>query len=439
MKALQVSFPKLIIITLAIASIVFFLSYKWVNYQWRYNIASDGKGYYIYLPAAFIYQDFSFEFTQQTEAKYYDDSQPPVVQLPDDKKLNKYFAGEAILLIPFFLIAHLLSFILGVPTDGYSFFYQASVSVAAVFYALAGLLMMSKYLKHFIVSENVITFVLILTFGGSTLLHYTWMEPSMSHVYSFFVINAFIALAAAFFISHRKTTLFLLFAILGIICLIRPVNILIILALPFIWMMLKNKTSIKNLIQSKPIFLLGLLLFLMIVFIQLIFYKLQIGQWWIWAYHQEGFNFSKPHFFDFIFSFRKGWLIYTPIAFISLITAVYLWRNNLKILLSYFTPLIIILYVASSWHDWAYGAGYGSRPMTEYIGFALIPLAIYLEQIKNEVQKAIIIFFTWCFLLINCVHIYQINKHILLLDNMTFKAYKASFLKTSDEYINMLE
>lgn len=438
MKAL--SFPKLIIFTLAAVSLLFLLSFKLVNNQWRYNIASDGKGYYVYLPAAFIYHDFSFAFTEKTEAYYNPGSiQPPVAKLPNGQYLNKYFAGEAILLLPFFLIAHLLSSLLNLPTDGYSFIYASSVSVAAIFYALAGLWMLQKLLINFIESNNVIVYILMLVFAGSTLLHYTWMEPSMSHVYSFFAITAFMALAADFFKTQLKVKLILMFVVLGIICLIRPVNILIILTLPFIWILLKEKIPVEQLFQLKSTFFIALTLFVLIIFIQLGLYKLQIGRWWIWAYSNEGFNFSHPHFFDFIFSFRKGWLIYTPVAFVSIITAVFLWRNNTKLLLSFFIPIILIIYVASSWHDWVYGASYGSRPMTEYIGFVMIPFAIALQKIRNNGLKASLVFVSFCFLLLNCVHVYQINKHILLWDNMTFKAYKASFLKTSDVHTNMLE
>lgn len=436
-----VRFPNLIIITIAIASLVFFLSIKWVHNEWRYNIASDGKGYYVYLPAAFIYHDFTFQFTEKTEQQYNPGSiQPPVAQLPNGQKLNKYFAGEAILLMPFFLMAHLLSYLFHFPPDGYSFIYAAMVSLAAAFYALAGLYMLSRLLQLFAISEHIIAFILLLVFGGSTLLHYTWMEPSMSHVYSFFAINSFMALAADYFKHQQKGKLYLLFITLGIIGLLRPVNVLIVFSLPFIWLMLNLKNSVLLFIkQSITNVFLGVFLLMSIVFIQLILYNLQIGQWWIWAYTNEGFNFAHPHFFDIIFSFRKGWLIYTPMALVSILLALYIWRNNLILLGSFIMPLAIILYVASSWYDWAYGASYGCRPMTEFIGFAIIPLAIGLQKASKPITRSGIILVCWCFLLLNCVQVYQINKHILLWDNMTFKAYKASFLKTSEAAVNMLE
>jgi hypothetical protein len=441
MKIMFLSFPRLIIGTLATVSFVFFLSFKWVNHQWRYNIASDGKGYYVYLPAAFIYHDFSFQFTEKTEAIYNPGSiQPPVAQLPDGKKLNKYFVGEALLLIPFFLIAHVLTILFQLPADGYSFIYAIMVSVAALFYALAGLYMLNKLLLDFKVTNNIRAITFIVVFGGSTLLHYTWMEPSMSHVYSFFAINTFLALAANYFKHQQKIKLYLLFLTLGLICLIRPVNALVVLTLPFVWLMIQPIVSPINMLKNSfKTLILGTFLFAAIIFIQLGLYQLQIGQWWIWAYTNEGFNFSNAHFFDIIFSFRKGWLIYTPIALVSLLLAVYIWHKNLFVLCAFFMPLIVILYVASSWYDWAYGASFGCRPMTEMIGFVMIPFALSLQIIKNRITKLSLFFLVWCFLLLNCVQVYQINKHILLWDNMSFKAYKASFLKTSDADANMLE
>lgn len=441
MKAINLTFPKLIIYTLAITSLVFFLSFKWLNNQWRYNIASDGKGYYVYLPAAFIYHDFSYAFTEKTEAVYNPGSiQPPVAKLPNGKNLNKYYAGEALLLMPFFFIAHFLANLLQLPADGYSFIYAAMVSIAAVFYALAGLYMLTKLLRAFNVSHNIIAATIILVFGGSTLLHYTWMEPSMSHTYSFFAINAFMAIAADYFTKQHRIKLYLLFATLGVVCLLRPVNALVVLTLPFIWLMVQPQVSLFNMLKKAGIALLwGTLLFVLIVLIQLGLYQLQIGQWWIWAYVNEGFNFSQPHFFEIIFSFRKGWLVYTPIAGVSLLLALYRWHKKPILMFCFFIPLFVILYVASSWYDWAYGASYGCRPMTEIIGYAMIPFALALKKIESYLAKAGLLFIAWCFLLLNCVQVYQINKHILLWDNMSFKAYKASFLKTSDAHTNMLE
>jgi hypothetical protein len=439
MKALSISFSNLVIVTIGIVSIIFFLSFKWVNNQWHYNIASDGKGYYVYLPAAFIYHDFSFKFTEQTEAKnYVGDVQPSVATLANGQKLNKYFVGEALLLLPFFFVACLISYFLGFPIDGYSFVFQASVSVAAVFYAILGLWQLKRLLVYVNVSDSLIGFIILLVFGGSTVLHYTWMEPSMSHVYSFFALTAFIATAADFIILKKSKYLLLLFLLLGIICLIRPVNVLIVLFLPFLLLLLGRKFSWTFFSDKKRI-LIGLIIFIAMICIQFLMYRLQVGRWWVWAYAREGFNFFDAHFFEFLFSFRKGWIIYSPIVLISFLTALFYWRKNSLLMMAFFAPFIVIIYVASSWHDWAYGASFGSRPMTEFISIVIIPMAIALSRINNYKTKALMVFAAWCFLLLNGIQTYQINKHILLWDNMTFETYKASFLKTHERFVHMLD
>lgn len=433
------TFPNLVLGTILLVSSVFFFSFKWVNNQWHYNIASDGKGYYIYLPAALIYHDFSFKFTDQIEAKnYLGDVQPAVAKLPDGNRLNKYFVGEALLLLPFFLMACVVSYISGLPVDGYNFIFQAAVSLAALFYVLMGLMQLKRLLMHASLSQNVIGFVLILVFAGSNLLHYSLMEPSMSHVYSFFAVTSFLSVSADFMLQNKKHQLYLMFALLAIICLIRPVNGLIVFTLPFIVLLLKIKRIDLFILRKKSIFI-GIGLFFSIIFIQLFMYKLQTGHWWVWAYHNEGFNFMKAHFLEFLFSFRKGWFIYTPIALLSILLACFAWKKKPTLLFSFLAPILFIVFVASSWHDWAYGASFGSRPMTEFMGFVILPLAITLNNMQSYFKKAIIVFIAWCFLLYNCVQTYQINKYILLWDNMTFEAYKASFLKTHEQFIHMLD
>ena len=45
---------------------------NWGKDRQKYVIISDGKGYYAYLPAVFIYHDLNFNFLDSIEANYYD-------------------------------------------------------------------------------------------------------------------------------------------------------------------------------------------------------------------------------------------------------------------------------------------------------------------------------------------------------------------------------
>jgi len=51
--------------------ILLFLFFKNPGVPWDRSINSDGKGYYAYLPAFFIYHDFTYKFIASYEEKYY--------------------------------------------------------------------------------------------------------------------------------------------------------------------------------------------------------------------------------------------------------------------------------------------------------------------------------------------------------------------------------
>ena len=88
-------------------------------------IEADGKGYYAYLPAVFVYNDLNFSFFDDIEKKkYYNENHYYDYRYTyDGKIINKYYSGTALMLSPFFLAGHLLSIISDAPADGYSKIY----------------------------------------------------------------------------------------------------------------------------------------------------------------------------------------------------------------------------------------------------------------------------------------------------------------------------
>lgn len=66
-------------------------------------IRSDGRGYYAYLPALFIYQDNQFDSSTAKEKAYYPDASDQLYLFKDrqGKSYNKYFPGVALLQLPF--------------------------------------------------------------------------------------------------------------------------------------------------------------------------------------------------------------------------------------------------------------------------------------------------------------------------------------------------
>ena len=401
-----------------------------------FYINADGKGYYAYLPATFIYHDFTFNFINKTEPKYY-----PKNMICDFRGvingsyINKYFVGTALLWLPFFLAAHLVSLILGTPADGYAPIYQYAILFAAIFYLWLGLLYLRKLLLTFKISEFRIAIVQFLIVFATPVIFFTINNPDYTHVYSFTVITIFIYYAKKYIEGRQNKYIIGSFIALGLIVLLRPINGMVIFAVPFIagnWKRLWN-IIIHAFWEWKGLSI-GVISFLLVLFIQCIFYYLQTGHWLVWSHVDERFYFLNPHFIDALISYKKGLFVYTPITFLALLGFIALFRKSLFIGLSLFVFLIFVVYAISSWQCWWYGMAFGLRPMTEYMPFFAILLGYSLHLSLNSFLRlfySLALAFTVFY---NSVQVYQFTHYILHWESMSKENFWKVFLRTGPEY-----
>jgi hypothetical protein len=124
-------------------------------------IVSDGDGYYAYLPALFIHRDLSFE----TAYELFESGDIPGIngirRDPESGRLiNMYNAGIAFMMLPFFLFAHAMTWLmrspsggmewwrLNYPMDGYSLFYQHAAGLSGLFATFIGLMVLRAELRR---------------------------------------------------------------------------------------------------------------------------------------------------------------------------------------------------------------------------------------------------------------------------------------------------
>ncbi len=87
---------------------------------------------------------------------------------------------------------------------------------------------------------------------------------------------------------------------------------------------------------------------------------------------QGFFFFHNPQLLNNLFSYRKGWLVYTPIILLAFIGFGLLWRRKRGIVLTILVFSLINIYIISSWWSWWYGGGFGLRAYIEsYTLYAL--------------------------------------------------------------------
>ena len=414
-----------------ILSIAFiFVNLVGTDYDREVFIDGDGSGHYAYLTSILIYNNVDFtEVLEFEKKKRPTDYMGHYFHKVNGIHINKYTVGTALLQLPFFLIGYLLSFILGYPLDGYSIIFQYCVALSTIFWVSLGLVYLVKLITNWGVNNLYSWLFSSFLLLGTNLFFYTFIEPSFSHAYSFAVITVFLYFIHKVLTAYSRYYFVMASFLLGIIILIRPANAIIVASLPFIagsWYNFKN--FFKNQTKNND-YLFGIAAIIIAISPQLIINYLQTGGLLIYGYKNEGFYFTKPEILNFIISYKKGWLVYTP-AFILLIPAIiYLFRKSTKFsAVSFVLFLVFQIYIFSSWWNWYYGDSFGMRPMVDYYGLYMLVISIFLYKTCHTMIKIIGISFLALCIILNLVQSYQYATGILHADSMTKAAYWHVFM-----------
>jgi len=404
---------------------------QWGGNHWKNIIEVDGKGYYAYLPAIFIYKDLNFSFFDSIEQVH------PNPSIYYDYRAtckggicNKYFVGTSLAMAPFFLVAHSIATFIGHENDGYSKVYLIAINIAAIFYLWLGLFYLKKLLLKYTTQESLVSFILILIVFSTNLFFYAVREPSMSHVYSFAFITCFVFYSKKYFELPSVKLIFVISCLLGIIVLIRPVNGIVLFSLPFIANDFKKlKEGVFFFLKKYWLVFISSAVFLSIVSIQFVIYKIQTGYFFIDSYGSETFNWFGSHPVDFLMSYKKGFFIYTPVMLVSLFGFKFLYKNNRFEFYCLSSFLLILIYVLSSWWNWWYGGSFGTRVMIEYYCFFAILLLFTMQAIKTRIQTIVLSSALILTIFICQIQMYQYRYYHIHWENMDKEHYWRNFLR----------
>ena len=402
-----------------------------LNDPYKKPIAGDAKGYYAYLPAIFIYRDFDYSFIPGIERKYY----PPgysksFVQEINGQKVNKTFPGVTLLYLPFFLIAHAVSLLAGLPADGYAYTYQLLYTIGFWWYFLLAMIFFKKVLLLLDATKRQADIALIVCVLGTNIFFYTLYDSSVTHIYNFFLVSFAIYLLLRLKAQPELKKVLLFFATLAVIGITRPTNFLVLLLIPIF---IPEKHFYAQFFRYLFRFRNAFLVFLMaglILAIPFILWKLQTGSWVVYSYGEEGFNFAHPEIINFLFSYTKGWFVYTPIVlFIIIFGIILLFRSDQRRAITALLFYAFSIYIFSSWWCWYYGAGMSQRVMIDYtllIGFFVVLITRFLQQ--RRVFRMIALTFTLLMVSLNAVQAWQIANGILPMGSPTKQQYWDNFL-----------
>ncbi|MEO5569822.1 MAG: hypothetical protein ABIT08_17825 [Bacteroidia bacterium] len=412
--------------TLLFIIILFTTVCSFKNERWKTGsiIQNDVIFYYSYLPATFIYHDLTFGFVRnlpgEIQAKIY----TPFNE--DNLVVQKMTSGVAVLLLPFFLIAHFYSILSSLPANGYTEVYEFSIAAAALFYFAIGLIFLRKILKKNF-NEWTIALTLMVIALCTNLFYYTSYESGMSHVYSFCLFSIFLWHTIKW---HEKPVVlnsFLTGIILGMIILVRPTNCVIFIF--FILYSITDKKSILNKFRFIKENGLNMTIIFASVFIplsiQLIYWKYVSGHWVCYSYGDQRFFFNNPHIWLGLLGFRKGFFIYAP-AMLMIIPGFWMALKEHKIFgLGVIVFFIVNVYVIFSWWSWWYGGSFGSRPLIDSFPVLALPLGTFIEKFTTgkQLKKNILITCVIIFTTLNLFQTEQAKSTLLHWEGMNVTLY----------------
>ena len=442
------------ILKIALVAIVIFIVVNNFIFSPGNILSWDVFGYYLYLPLKFIYNDLGLNDNSIINGileKYHNTATfYQAMKMPDGNFVMKYSMGLSFFYAPFFFIGHIIANVFNYPADGFSLPYQYSIFIGGIIYSLIGIWVLSKVLVRFFSRTIVALVLVIIVFSTNYIVHITmYGQNAMSQNYLFMSYALILWLTILWHESHKlKFAVFLGF-ICGLTILSRPSEV-VCLIIPALWG-IKDGNSIREkfivLYKYKVHVVVVASIIALFGLSQMLYWKIYTGKFLFYSYGGnagEGFEFFHPYIWEVLFSFRKGWLIYTPVMLFALIGFYFMYQKNRSVFYALFAYAVINIYFVSSWSCWWYAQSFSQRALIPSYPIMAIGLGYFLAWLND--QKSIIKRLGYA-LLVSCLflNLYQSRQfHYGIIDGsrMTrayyFKVFGKMYVTEEDKKLLLI-
>ena len=351
----------------------------------------DAEAYYQYLPATFIHGDVrELGYVADLDDGLHKDK-PSNYGIFTVKETGwdclKYTYGVALFEAPMFFAAHAYchSPFTGHLADGYSAPYQLGVALSSVIFSFLGLLVLRRFLlRH--VGDRATALAITAIALGTNLFFYSTVNSGMGHPYLFFLFAAVLERTDAWHRAPSRGKAVGLGLALGLVLLTRPIDFIVVIV-PILWSCGPGWRAKWALVREHRAHLALAAIALVLPLIpQFLYWHATTGHFIFYSYRSEGFNWGDPHIIDGLFSYRKGWFVWSPLVTLGFIgLAVMVADRSTRALawplIAFFPPA---LYGIFCWYQWWYGGGFGSRPLVDTLPLLALPIAVLAEKALDK-------------------------------------------------------
>jgi hypothetical protein len=368
-------------------------------FNWRSEFWADRVAAYIYLPATLYYhwdlRQCPPKMDERTGYGFSYDTARHKISTPATY-------GIAFLMSPFFVGVHYFTKIFHIHQDwAFAPVYHRMADIAAVFYLIAGLWFLRRFLLNYF-SERTSFFTVLFIFTATNLFYYTVMDPVMPHVYSFFLASLFLFSYKEYLSNPPKFYFFILS------CLTFSLGFLIsYTALFFIPVavfldisrtgQIRNRLRLAGSLRNLVVFTLT---FLLVMIPQMIYNRYLTGQFISPSPDGPGFsNLAGPRIPEFWFSPLNGLFIYSPLMVLIAAGIILMFTLGEKRAWLFAGLFLLVTYFFASWWKWYFGCSFGQRFVADLLPFFSLPFGFLTEKSLQRPVKVRFSVLT-CFVLI---------------------------------------
>lgn len=413
---------------LLITLILTFFAFDWGTDQLGYDVF----GYYVYFHEYVFNGNLSVEsldyYNALNDQYHMSETLYQFSNTGQGSMISRYPIGWSIFYSPFLLIGHFIAQFTSYPVDGMSLPYEVMVKLGAMVYAFLGLRFLSKIINFYLSELQSLLFVAIIVFGTSY-FHIATVTSCMPHLLLFFLYTMLIYYTIKYYQEYQRKHLLIVGLTLGLMVITRPTELIAGL-IPLFW----GYTSWQEQKQKwlNIDFIYAILVFLAVASIQLIFWKITTGNFLFYSYQSagEGVDLLSPNLGKFLFSFRKGLFLYSPILLLSILGIVYLFKEKKSYRWAVLLFMLIYTYVVSSWTNWWYAQSFSSRGIFQGLAVFFIPMSLFIFSLKGY-KKLLVFTFVFGCIALNQFQIWQMQHGILDGSQMTKEYYFSTFGQTT--------